>query len=67
MQRFFLQNRNAFVLETVAADGSISLPCVPGVQRVEVIDLATRVPLAVADGIEVAAGAAMHPSSKTPA
>jgi len=46
-----------YVLEPVAADGSFALPAAPGEQRIEVLDAATRIPLAIREGVRVGAGA----------
>lgn len=46
-----------YLLEPVAADGSFTLPAPPGEQRVEILDLATGVSLAVANGVQVASEA----------
>jgi hypothetical protein len=45
-----------YLVEPVRADGTFAFLAVPGRQRIEVVDLATLIPLAVVDGVRVTAG-----------
>lgn len=45
-----------YLWESVAADGSFALPAVPGTHRIEIVDLATRIPLAVQNDVKVESG-----------
>jgi len=55
-----------YVVEPLAADGSFELPAAPIRQRLEVVDLATRVPLAVKQNVTVAGGRATEVNLDVP-
>lgn len=46
----------SYLWEPVAADGSFTFPAVPGTHRVEIVDLATKIPLAVRNDVKVESG-----------
>lgn len=52
----FRWRQQPYVVESLAADGTFALPAIPGEQRLEVLDLATGIPLAMREGVKVATG-----------